>query len=139
MYHTTPQTTAARTSSTRSAITRSFRPMARPAGPAALSRPPPARFGARLGAGRQPLVEIGADRGHQRLELAVEEVVGALHDLLLDHDALLGLELLDQAADVLRRDHRVLVAVDDQAGGRAGGEERVVVEVGGRCDLDEAL
>jgi hypothetical protein len=43
----------------------------------------------------QPLVEILADRGHQRLDPAVEEMVGAGNDLLLDDDAVLGLQLLD--------------------------------------------
>ena len=39
----------------------------------------------------------------------------------------------------LVRHHRVLVAMDDQAGRRAGREEREVVEIGGRRDRDEAL
>ena len=63
-------------------------------------------------------------------------MVGALHDLLLDHDALLRLELVDQRGDVLGRHHRVLVAMDDQPGRRAGRQEREVVEVGGRADRD---
>src|ERR1700722_4709319 len=105
----------------------------------ALPRAAAARLGPGLGAGRKALVEIGADRDHQRLDLAVEEMVGALHDLLLDHDALLGLELLDEAGHVLLRHHRILVAMDDQAGGRAGGEKREVVEVRGRRDRDEAF
>src|SRR5688572_23976661 len=78
----------------------------------------------------QTLVEIEPDRLHQRLDLAVEEVVGAGHDFLLDDDALLRLELVDQAGDVLVRDDRVLVAVDDQPGRGAGRQERKVVEVG---------
>src|SRR5437879_70242 len=73
---------------------------------------------ARLAIDLQALVEIGADGGHQRLDLGVEEMIGAGHDLLVDNDALLGLELVDQAADVLVRHHRVLVAMNDQAGGR---------------------
>src|SRR5450755_3054671 len=63
----------------------------------------------------QPLVEITPDGGHQRLDLAVEEMVGAWDDLLLDDDAFLRLQFLDQVGDVARRHHRVLVAVDDQA------------------------
>ena len=66
-------------------------------------------------------------------------MVGARHDLLVDDDAFLGLELLDQAGDVLVGHHRVLVAVDDQPGRRAGREEGEVVEIGGRRDRDEAL
>src|SRR5712691_5680241 len=95
--------------------------------------------GARLALGLEPLVEIGADRLHQRIDLAVEEVVGARDHLLLDHDALLGLELVDQPGDVLVRHHRVLVAVHDHARGRAGSEERKIIEVRRRRDRDEAL
>jgi hypothetical protein len=39
----------------------------------------------------EPLVEIAADRRHQRLDLAVEELVGAGNDLLLDDDAFIAL------------------------------------------------
>src|SRR6266581_1385250 len=94
---------------------------------------------ARLALGLETLVEIGADRLHQRVDLAVEEVVGARDHLLLDHDALLGLELVDKAADVLVRHDGILVAVNDHAGGGAGREKRKVVEVGGRGDRDEPL
>ena len=66
-------------------------------------------------------------------------MVGAGDDLLVDHDALLGLELVDQTGDVLVRDHRVLVAVDDEAGRRAGRQERKVVKVRRRRDRDKAL
>jgi len=76
----------------------------------------------------QPLVEVLVHRHHQILDLAVEEMVGADDHLLVDHDALLGLELVDQAGDILVRHHRVLVAVHDQAGRRAGGEERQFTE-----------
>src|SRR5580693_1515060 len=82
----------------------------------------------------EPLVEILADRGHQRLDLAVEEMVGAGNDFLLDDDAFLRLEFFHQVGDVARRHHRVLVAMDDQAGGRAGRQEREIVEVGRRRD-----
>src|SRR4029078_3706258 len=78
----------------------------------------------------EPLVEIDADRLHQRLDLAVEEVIGAGDHLLLYDDALLGLELVDEAGDVLVRHDRVLVAVNDQTGRRAGRQEREVIEVG---------
>src|SRR5262249_36460168 len=93
----------------------------------------------RLALGLETLVEIDADRLHQRVDLAVEEMVGARDHLLLDHDALLGLELVDQAADVLVRYDGILVAVNDHAGGGAGREKREVVEVGRRGDRDEAL
>src|SRR5262249_56112968 len=94
---------------------------------------------ARLALGLQALVEISADRLHQSIDLAVEEMIGARDHLLLDHDALLGLELFDEAADVLVRHHRILVAVNDHAGGGTGGEERKIIEVGGWSDRDESL
>src|SRR5271156_5157403 len=87
----------------------------------------------------QPLVEITPDRGHQRLDLAVEEMVGAGNDLLLDDDALLRLELLHEIGHVAMRHDRVLVAVDDEAGRRAGSEERKVVEICRRRNGDEAF
>src|SRR5215813_4107607 len=88
--------------------------------------------GARLAVRLEALVEIAANRLHQRIDLAVEKMIGARDHLLLDHDALLRLKLLDEAADVLVRHHRILVAVNDHAGGWAGRQERKIVEVGGR-------
>ena len=58
---------------------------------------------------------------------------------MLDHDALLRFKLFDQAGDLLQRSHAVEIAVDKQAGGRAGGQERVVETVGRRRDRNEAL
>src|SRR5690242_4770585 len=87
---------------------------------------------ARLARDVEALIEIGADRSHQRLDLAVEEMVGAGNDLLVDHDALLGLELVDEPGHVLVRHNRVFVAVNDEPRGGAGGEEREIIEVGGR-------
>src|SRR5689334_15899206 len=81
---------------------------------------------------------FGAALG-QLVDLVLEEVVGAIDDLLLDGDALLRLELIDQFLHRLRRRHAVLVAVDDEARRRAGREEREIVEVLGRRDGDEAL
>src|SRR5262249_38278570 len=88
----------------------------------------------RLAFSLQPLVEIGADRSKQRFHLAVKEMIGALHNLLLDHDPLLGLELVDKRRDVLVRHNRIFVAMNDQARGGAGRQERKVVKVGGRTD-----
>src|SRR6266446_10455963 len=95
--------------------------------------------GARLAVRLEALVEIAADRLHQRIDLSIEKVIGARDHLLLDHDALLRLELLDEAADVLVRHHRVLIAMNDHAGGWAGRQERKIVEIGWRGDRDEAL
>src|SRR4051812_13643576 len=64
----------------------------------------------------EPLVEISPDRFHQRLDLAVKKMIGARDNLLLDDNAFLGLELVDERADVLVRYHRVLVAMNDHAG-----------------------
>src|SRR5690242_21744311 len=44
----------------------------------------------------EPFVEIGSDRLHQRLDLAIEEMIGTRDHLLLDDDALLRLELVDK-------------------------------------------
>ncbi len=74
-------------------------------------------------------VEIVAAEVDQMLDLVLEEVVRALHDRVVDLDALLGLQLVDERLDVLRRRDLVLVAMDDEARRRAGGEEGEVVEV----------
>src|ERR1051326_3204657 len=87
----------------------------------------------------EALVEIQAHGLHQGLDLAVEEMVRARNDFLIDDDALLGLELLDEAGHVLGRDDGILVAMDDEARGRAGREEREVIEVGRRADRNEDL
>src|SRR6185312_14814431 len=71
----------------------------------------------------EALVQIDADRFHQRLNLGVKKVVGAGNNLLLDDDAFLCLQLLDEPANVLMRHDAVAIAVDDQSGGRAGGEK----------------
>src|SRR6476620_6439907 len=92
---------------------------------------------ARLALRFQALVEIGADRLHQHVDLSVEEMIGARNHLLLDHDALLGFELYHQAADVLVRYHGILVAMNDHARGRTRRQEGEIVEVGGRGNRDE--
>jgi hypothetical protein len=66
-------------------------------------------------------------------------VVGAGDDLLIDDDAFLRLQLLDQRGHVLGRRDDVLLPVDDQAGRRAGRQEREVVAVRLRRDRDEAF
>src|SRR5580765_6562413 len=94
--------------------------------------------GAGLAFDLETLIEIGADRLHQRLDLAVEEMVGAGNDLLLDHNALLRLELVDKTGDILRRNDDVLLAMHDQPGRRAGREEREIVKIGRRRNRNEA-
>ncbi len=64
----------------------------------------------------EPLVKIGA---HDRLEVVdaiLEEVVGLGDHRMLDHDSLLGLQLLDQDQDLLQRRDPILVAMHEQAG-----------------------
>ncbi len=56
-------------------------------------------------------------------------MIGAGNDRVLDLDALLRLELLDQPCDFLQRRDAVLIAVDEQAGGRAGRKERKIEPV----------
>src|SRR5207247_7778979 len=75
--------------------------------------------GARLALGLEPLVEIAADCLHQRIDLAVEEMISARDHLLLDHNALLRLEFLDEAGEVLVGLHSMLIALKDYARGLA--------------------
>src|SRR5436309_14828916 len=72
--------------------------------------------GARLALGLEPLVEIAADCLHQRIDLAVEEMISARDHVLLDHDALLRLGFLDEAAGVPERSHRILIAMHARDG-----------------------
>src|SRR5216683_1990241 len=58
---------------------------------------------------------------------------------LVDHDALLGLELLDQRVDILGRHHGVFLAMHDQARRRAGRQEREIIEIGGRRDRNKTF
>ena len=75
----------------------------------------------------------------QRLDAVFEEMIGARNHRVLDLDALLRLELLDEAGDFLQGRDAVLVAMHEQAGGRAGREEGEIEAVGGRRDRDEAF
>src|SRR5260370_4230026 len=94
--------------------------------------------GVRLAVRLEALVEVAADRLHQRIDLSIEKVIGARDHLLLDHDALLRFELLDEAAHVLVRHHHILIAMNDHAGGWAGRQERKVVEIAGGGARDES-
>src|SRR3954454_6224425 len=78
----------------------------------------------------ETLVEI--DRAHlqELVELVLEEVISARDDLVLDDDALLRLELGDQAMGRLGRGDRILLSIDEQARRRAGGEKRKIVMLG---------
>jgi hypothetical protein len=87
----------------------------------------------------QASIEIIGAFAHQGIHLAGEEVVGTGHGLLRDENALLRLELFDQPLNILFRSDAVGIAMDDEAGGRAGCQEREVVSVGLRRDRDEAF
>src|SRR3546814_13457709 len=64
---------------------------------------------------------------------------GATDHALVDVDATLARQLVDQLLHRVLRHHLVLVALNDQAGGGAGGEEAEVVHVGRRRHRDEAV
>ena len=59
------------------------------------------------------LVEIGAHHGLQFLHAIFEEVVRFRDDGVLDNDALLGLQFLDQRQNLLQRRDPVLIAMDE--------------------------
>src|SRR5260370_41379924 len=82
--------------------------------------------GARLAVRLEALVEVAADRLHQRIDLSIEKAIGARDHLLLDHDALLRFELLDEAAHVLVRPHHILTAMTDHAAAWPARQERKV-------------
>src|SRR5687767_3130765 len=88
---------------------------------------------------RAATVEIFGTALGELVDLALVEVVGAIDDLLLDGDALLRLEFVDQLLHGRGRRHAVLVAMDDETRRRAGGEEREVVEVLRWAHRDEAF
>src|SRR5947209_2016081 len=87
----------------------------------------------------EALIQISPDCLHQRLDPAVEEMISAGNNLLLDHDALLRFELLDEAADILVGYYAIAVAVNNKPGGRAGREKREVVQIGRGRDGNESL
>jgi len=86
-----------------------------------------------------PFVEIDAAIGDQLVDLTLEEVVGAGDDLLLDGDALLRLEFVDELLHRGRRGDPVLVAMDDESRRGAGRQERKVVEIFRRGHGNEAF
>ena len=87
----------------------------------------------------EALVEIGAHDLLQILHAILEEVVGVGDHRMLDENALLGLELLDERLNLLERRDAILVAVDEQARRRARREKREIEAVGRGRDGDEAL
>ena len=84
-------------------------------------------------------IKVSGDFTDQIVDAILEEMVSALHHGVLDKDALLGLQLLDQAHNFLERRNAILIAVDEQARRGAWGEEREIETVCGRRNRDEAL
>ncbi len=82
--------------------------------------------------------DIAVDMRRQLFHVMVEEMVGAGDDAVIDLDVALMRELGDQLLRRLERHDRVLVAMDDEAGGRARRQEAEIVEIGGRRHGDEA-
>ena len=87
----------------------------------------------------KPFVQISVHNLHQLVHLALEEVVGVRDHFVIDDDAALDLELLDETGDGLGRDDPVLIAVHHQPRRRAGGEEAEIIEVGERGHRYEAF
>src|SRR3546814_5490255 len=97
-----------------------FAPLAPPSAAAPL--PPPHGFAtgrsvrsADRRIGGEPHIQIIIERLHQLLELMLEEVVGAWNLVVMDRDALLGAQLVDQLLHRARRHDLVLPARDDDA------------------------
>ena len=87
----------------------------------------------------ETLVEIGADHRVQIVDAILEEVIGLGNNRVLDHDALLGLQFLDQGQNLFQRRDAILVAVDEQAGRGTGREKAEIEAVGRRGDRYESL
>src|SRR5262245_50329565 len=77
----------------------------------------------------EPHVEVAADDRLEIGRLVLEEVVGARDDLVVDLDAALRLELTAQLRDRRRGHDTILIAVQHQARGGAGRQEREIVKV----------
>jgi len=69
----------------------------------------------------------------------LEEVVGSGNHIVMDSDMALSTELIDQLLRRGRRRYLIGLALDDNARRRAWRKESEVIEVGGRCNRDEAL
>src|SRR5215472_3239337 len=87
----------------------------------------------------EALVEISAHHRLEILDAILEEMVRLGNDRMLDDDALLGLQLLDEGEHFLQRRDAILVPMHEQARRRTGGKKTVIETVGGRRYRDEAL
>ena len=87
----------------------------------------------------ETLVQIGPDHRLQFVDAILEEVIGLGNDGVLDENALLSLQFLDQRLDLFQRRDAVLVAMHEQAGRGTGREKAEIETIGGRGDRDEAF
>jgi hypothetical protein len=88
---------------------------------------------------RHAHVEIVFDRLHQIRDVLVEEVIGALDFHLRDLDPALRIQPVDELLHVRLRRNLIIAPVHDQPGGRAGCQEREVIDVGRRRDGNERV
>lgn len=80
--------------------------------------------------------DIVLDRFSDLIGVLGKDVVGPVEDAVIDADALLSVELLDQLVDGGFGDEFIGVAVDHQAPAGAWGEEPEIVMAGRRGDAD---
>ena len=77
------------------------------------------------------------DTRDHRVEMIGEEMIGPWHDVDLDLHTLLDRQAFDQLVDRVRRHGGVVLAMDDQAGGRAGRKKREIMGCRRRRCRDE--
>src|SRR5690606_28976458 len=93
----------------------------------------------RFGRRGEPLVQISLTDLLELVHMAIEEVIAVLDHVVVDRDAALLAQLVDELHDGLGgRDH-VPLAMDDQARGGAGGEEAEIIHVGRQAGAEEPL
>src|SRR5208337_3080966 len=93
----------------------------------------------RMAGHAEALVEIGANDRLQVVDAVLEKVIRLGYHRMFDHDPLLGLQLFDEREHFFQRSDAILVAVDEQPGRWARGEEAEIEAIGRRRDGDEAL
>lgn len=93
-----------------------------------------AHFAAGLG-----VVQVIVYMLDHRVVIAVEEMVGAIDDAVVDPDAFLLVQATHEIRDGGFLHHVVFCTLNDEAVGRTGGEEAEILSVRWRSDGDEAL
>lgn len=69
--------------------------------------------------------------------MVVEEVIAAFDNPVIDNDVFLGRKFLGQFVHGTNRDHFIIGAMHDQAGSRAGGQEREIIGAGRWSNRDK--